>query len=81
MSTEIECARERLQVILSEMEGASSGGGNVSIDVSQEVHSLTRFLHDNGFNVATIRQGSQLVVEIEPFAAVKSARSSPSHYN
>jgi hypothetical protein len=70
MSTEIECARERLQVILSEMEGACSGGGAFSIDLFQEMHSLTRLLHESGFNVATIRQGSQLMVEIEPFAKV-----------
>jgi hypothetical protein len=70
MSTEIECARERLQVILSEMEGTCSGGGNISIDLFQEMHSISRLLHDSGFNVATIRRGSELVVQIEPFAEV-----------
>lgn len=68
MTSEIECARERLQALLSEMEGACSGAETFRIELFQEMHSLARFLHQNGFNVATSRQGSKLVVEIEPFA-------------
>jgi hypothetical protein len=70
MTSEIECARERLQAILSEMEEACSGAGSFTITLIQEMHFLTRLLHESGFNVATIRQGSKLVVEIEPFATV-----------
>ncbi len=69
MINEIESARERLQAILSDLERACSDGETFSNELLHEMHSLTQFLHDSGFNVATVRQGSKLIVEVEPFAA------------
>ncbi len=67
MANEIECAREWLQAILSELEQACSDDESLSLELLHEMHSLTRFLHEAGFNVATVWH-EKLVVEIEPGA-------------
>jgi hypothetical protein len=68
---EIESARIRLQAILSELEQACSGGENTSIQLLHEMHAITRFLHECGYVIKTVRQGSKLIVEVDPLAAVK----------
>ena len=71
MAPEIESARMRLQAILSEFEQAFSRGENVSIQLLREMHAITRFLHESGFIIETVRQGSKLIVEVEPLVAVE----------
>jgi hypothetical protein len=68
MTSEIESACERLQAILSELEYAYADGESFGLELLREMHSLTQFVHENGFNVATVRQDSKVLVEIEPFA-------------
>ncbi len=69
MANKFESARERLQAILSELEQACSNDETLSLELLHEMHSLMRFLHKAGFNVATVRHDKKLVVEIEPFTA------------
>lgn len=71
MTPEIESARMRLQGILSELEQACSNGDRFDVQLLRDMHSLMRFLRESGFSVETVRQGSKLVIEVEPFAAVK----------
>jgi hypothetical protein len=71
MTPQIESARNRLQDILSELEQACSSGDNFSAQSLHEMHSLVRFLQENGFSVETIRQGTKLVVEVGPIVEEK----------
>ena len=36
-----------------------------------EMHAITRFLHENGFIIETVRQGSKLTIEVKPLGAVE----------
>jgi hypothetical protein len=58
----------RLQAILSELEQAYSRGEAFSVQSLHEMNALTRFLQESGFAVETVREGSKLVVEVEPIA-------------
>ena len=71
MTPQIESARTRLQEILSELEQACSSGDSFSAQSLHEMHSLVRFLHESGFSVETLRQGTKLVVEIGPIVEEK----------
>lgn len=73
MTSEIECARDRLQAILSQLEQECSEDEDLSPEGLHDMHSLTHFLHENGFNVATVWREGKLVVEIEPFAKYECA--------
>lgn len=61
----------RLQGILSELEQACSNGDRFDVQLLRDMHSLTRLLHESGFSVETVREGSKLVVEVKPLAAVE----------
>ena len=71
MTPEIESARIRLQATLSELEQACSRGEDVSIQLLHEMHAITRFLHESGFIIQTVRKDSKLIVEVEPLADVR----------
>jgi hypothetical protein len=59
-------AWESLQELLTRLERADSDDNRVDSATLEEMRSPTRWLHENGFNVGTVRRGRNLVVEIEP---------------
>jgi len=66
MRPEIESARQRLQSILCELEQCCSDEETFSPELVEEAHALVRLLHEEGFNMATVRQSNTIIVEIEP---------------
>jgi hypothetical protein len=66
MRPEIESARQRLQSILCELEQCCADEETFSPELVEEAHALVRLLHEEGYNMATVRQSNTIVVEIEP---------------
>jgi len=66
MRPEIESARQRLQSILCELEQCCADEETFSPELVEEAHGLVRLLHEEGFNMATVRQSNTIIVEIEP---------------
>ena len=66
MRPEIESARQRLQSILCELEQCCADEETFSPELVEEAHALVRLLHEEGFNMATVRQSNTIIVEIEP---------------
>ena len=66
MRPEIESVRQRLEMILDELEQCCSKEETFSPQLVEEAHALVRLLHEEGFNTATIRQNNKLTVEIVP---------------
>ena len=66
MRPEIESARQRLQSILCELEQCCADEETFSPELVEEAHALVRLLHEEGYNMATVRQSNTIIVEIEP---------------
>jgi hypothetical protein len=66
MRPDIESARQRLQTILCELEQCCVDDETFSPELVEEAHTLVRLLHEEGYNMATIRQSNTIIVEIEP---------------
>jgi hypothetical protein len=66
MRSEIESARQRLQSILCELEQCCADEETFSPELVEEAHALVQLLHEEGYNMATVRQSNTIVVEIEP---------------
>lgn len=68
MCPEVESARQRLQSILCELERCCADEETFSPELVEEAHALVRLLHEEGFNMATVRQSNTIIVEVEPMA-------------
>jgi hypothetical protein len=66
MCSDIESARQRLQSIFCELEQCCADDETFSPKLVEEAHTLARLLHEEGYSMATQRQGNTIVVEIEP---------------
>jgi hypothetical protein len=66
MRSDIESARQRLQTILCELEQCCVDEETFSPQLVQEAHALARLLHEEGYNMATVRQDDKILIEIEP---------------
>lgn len=66
MCPDIETARQRLQNILCELEQCCADEETFSPQLVQEAHALVRLLHEEGYNMATVRQDDKILVQIEP---------------
>jgi hypothetical protein len=62
----IESARQRLQTILCELEQCCADEETFSPQLVEEVHRLVRLLHEEGYNMVTVRQNDKILVQIEP---------------
>jgi hypothetical protein len=66
MRPDIESARQRLQTILCELEQCCVDDETFNPELVEEAHTLVRLLHEEGYNMATVRQNDKLLVQIEP---------------
>jgi hypothetical protein len=66
MHPDIELARQRLQTILCELEHCCADDETFSPQLVDEAHTLVRLLHQEGYNMATVRQDDKILIEIEP---------------
>lgn len=73
MRPDIESARQRLQTILCELERCCADDETFSPQLVEKARTLVRLLHEEGYNVATVRQNDKILIEIEPMLVERPA--------
>ena len=66
INVEVESMRQRLQAILTRLGRADVEDEGFDQETLSEMRCLMRRLRENGFNVASVRRGHNLVIQIEP---------------